>query len=298
MNLAGDRACSVCGDATFFAARGETKRHVRRLAKRVPWAALIMGTSKYDSGEYVAGSSYDAVRHLRRAASAGSPEALFHLGRHLADGAGCIQSIPDALVCLERCLIIDPVGYMDCVMDVMLRLAAKAIQDQSFDLAEDILEKLSTKGHGFGQYLLGSLYDDPLIPQGSEMEGKYWQLLSVLNGNNCTFLVAREFFWQDKLPQARLFLKLDKGPSDNSEDCIREDYEDLRDRLRGIKEYCSWCGLPLPTKRDRMTCRQCRAVCYCSRSCQKFHWNCRSLEDSHRNDCKDVAMIKADILYT
>ena len=118
-NLAGERSCSVCGDATVFRS-GEWKRHVRRLAKRVPWAALIMGMTKYDSGDHVAGSSYDAVRYLRKAASAGSPEALFHLGRHLSDGTGCIQNIPDALVCLERCLTIDPVGYMDCVGDVML----------------------------------------------------------------------------------------------------------------------------------------------------------------------------------
>ena len=296
-NLAGERSCSVCGTAVF-SRNGERRRHVRRLAKRVSWAALIMGTAKHDDGEYVVGSSYDAVRCLRKAASAGSPEALFHLGRHLSDGTGCIQNTPDALDCLERCLTIDPVGYMDCVGDVMLSLAGKAIKDQNFVLAERILENLSAKGHAFPQYLLGALYEDPSVQLGWEMEGKYWQILSALNGNNCIFFVAREFLWQEKIPQAKLFLQLDRGPSDNSDGCIREDYEDLRHALREIKEHCAWCGVSLPTKRDRMTCRQCRAVCYCSRSCQKKHWNCRRLEDSHRNDCKDVAMLKADILQS
>ena len=255
-----------------------------------------MGKSQYDSGDYVAGSSYDAVRYLRKAASAGNPEALFHLGRHLAEGFGCIQNIPDALVCLERCLTID-VGYMDCVVDYLLPLAGNAIKDDNFALAEQALENLASKGHDLPQFLLGALYEDPSASAQLrlEMDGKCWQILSALNGNDCIFFIACEFLRQDKLPQAKLFLQLDKGPSDSAAGS-REDYEDLRNTLREFKENCAWCAVSLPTKRDRKTCRQCRAVCYCSRSCQKYHWNCRRLETSHRNDCKDVAMLKADIL--
>ena len=289
-NLAGERSCSVCGYVSP-AQNGERKRHVRRLARRVPWAAMVIGTAKYDSGDYVAGTSYDAVRYLRKAASAGNPEALFHLGRHLLDGTGCLQNIPDALVCFERCLTID-VGYMDCVF----LSASNAIEGQNFALAEQVLENLAAKGQAFSQYLLGMLYEDPSVPLGSEMDGKCWQVLSALNGNNCIFYMARKFLYLKKLPQARLFLQLDAGPSDNGDSCICKDYEDLRNTLREAKEHCGWCGVSLPTKRDRKTCRQCRAVCYCSRSCQKYHWNCRRLETSHRNDCKDVAMLKADIL--
>ena len=94
-----------------------------RLAKRgVPWASLILGTTKYDGNEYVVGSPYEAVRYLRKAASAGSPEALFHLARHYGDGSGCIENVEEALVCLERRKTIDP-EYEECVHDYMFYLS-------------------------------------------------------------------------------------------------------------------------------------------------------------------------------
>mmetsp|Transcript_3837 Transcript_3837/g.10854 ORF Transcript_3837/g.10854 Transcript_3837/m.10854 type:complete len:465 (+) Transcript_3837:403-1797(+) len=291
-NRAGERvSCSVCGEAAP-ASVSEKKRNVRRLAKRAPWAAHILGTARYDDGEFAVGSPYDAVRYLRKAASAGNPEALFHLGRHLSDGCGCIQNLQEALVCLDRCVTIDP-AYTDCVSHVLVSLSGHYLEKKP-EVSEALLEKISITGNEAAQYILGTMYQDPAINLRSEdIDGQSWQLLSALNRHMFTYFVALRFFQQKKYAQARFFLEWDAGQQERQLSGQKKDYEALHEGLLQIKENCGWCGVPLPVKRNRKTCRQCLAVCYCSRSCQKYHWNSRS-ERSHRNDCKDVAMFKLD----
>lgn len=52
--------------------------------------------------------------------------------------------------------------------------------------------------------------------------------------------------------------------------------------LREIRNSCGGCGAALEGDRRNM-CRACRTYCYCSRECQKRHWN-RS-KDGHRVEC-------------
>ena len=56
--------------------------------------------------------------------------------------------------------------------------------------------------------------------------------------------------------------------------------------LRNIRNACGGCGAVLEGERRKM-CRRCRTYCYCSRDCQKSHWN--RADGGHRGECMEVA---------
>ena len=60
-------------------------------------------------------------------------------------------------------------------------------------------------------------------------------------------------------------------------------------KLRSLREVCGGCGAEFEGK-ERKFCRACRAYCYCSRECQKMHWNRK--EGGHREDCKGASELK------
>ena len=63
--------------------------------------------------------------------------------------------------------------------------------------------------------------------------------------------------------------------------------------LRKIRGYCGFCGSLFSTTAERKLCRGCHALCYCSRECQKKHWNRN--ENSHREDCKASMVLKVTL---
>ena len=65
-----------------------------------------------------------------------------------------------------------------------------------------------------------------------------------------------------------------------------------RSSLRDLRDTCGGCGAPLHGAM-RKKCGGCKTFCYCSRDCQKAHWN-RS-KDGHREDCMRVMELKEKI---
>ena len=59
----------------------------------------------------------------------------------------------------------------------------------------------------------------------------------------------------------------------------------LRSKLREISDSCGGCGAVLEGD-TRQYCRGCKAFCYCSRECQKLHWN--RADGGHRAECKEA----------
>ena len=59
----------------------------------------------------------------------------------------------------------------------------------------------------------------------------------------------------------------------------------IRSELREIRDSCGGCGVALEGD-TRQYCRGCKAFCYCSRECQKMHWN--RTDGGHRAECKEA----------
>ena len=59
----------------------------------------------------------------------------------------------------------------------------------------------------------------------------------------------------------------------------------IRSALRKNRDSCGECGAALQGDM-RKYCRGCKAYCYCSRECQKLHWNRK--KNSHRDECKEA----------
>ena len=61
--------------------------------------------------------------------------------------------------------------------------------------------------------------------------------------------------------------------------------EIIQSKLRKARNSCGGCGAALEGAM-RKYCRGCKAYCYCSKDCQKLHWNRK--KDSHRDECKEA----------
>ena len=61
--------------------------------------------------------------------------------------------------------------------------------------------------------------------------------------------------------------------------------ETAHSELCEMRKSCGTCGISLDSS-SRKLCAGCKICCYCSRDCQKVHWN--RLDDGHRDQCKTV----------
>lgn len=78
--------------------------------------------------------------------------------------------------------------------------------------------------------------------------------------------------------------KADHNTTSSREE-FKTEMDSYRHKLRDIRDSCGGCGNPLQGE-TRKYCAGCRVYCYCSRDCQKHHWN-RS-QDGHRKECKNA----------
>ena len=63
--------------------------------------------------------------------------------------------------------------------------------------------------------------------------------------------------------------------------------DEIRSKLREIRDSCGGCGDALEGD-ARKYCRGCKAFCYCSRECQKLHWNRADANGGHSTECKEA----------
>ena len=301
---------SMRGAAKEFAAC--LKKHSK---KGHPWAQARLA-KLYNEGDDIRQSLSEALHWNRQAAKRGHPTAMTVLGKcSLSGGLGCPVDLRQAQEYFEAGLKASKASYSYCYEDCqegLVEVAKRHYEAEAFEKARAILLPLAEEGLGEAQVLLGHVLLDCEggVTGGisySEAHKKYSAALPWFSsaafaledekaavGNAeygamccCQFLHkhAQAKFW------ARIVKKNLRHPEVEDESRVErvKGLVCLQRELRALRDICGGCGAEFEGK-ERKFCRACRAYCYCSRECQKMHWNRK--EGGHREDCKGASELK------
>ena len=263
-------------------------RELKRQAKRgVPWAQYNLGCDYNHSIQ--SQSPYEAIRWFRKAAANGHPGAFLELAKHYRHGDGCQKDLAEAKTCIQRSL--EHEGWFDeenGPWDELARIAAETYKEDR-EASEATLLTLAEGGIKAAQLGLTHLYDHHEEPA----EALEWASVAAKGGwlvtpclmirccgNLC--LVAQQRFW----------LSVATKHPDSLNGCECEALIRCRTNMRELRQSCTVCNAPLD-RSNRRLCKDCKTFCYCSRDCQKIHWN-RS-DDGHREECKEVKELKENL---
>ena len=100
-------------------------------------------------------------------------------------------------------------------------------------------------------------------------------------------LFAQSSFWFGRIKLSMIPTKRRRG--------VTEAYLLQRAFLRKLRDTCGACGAQFEGK-ERKFCGGCRTFCYCSRDCQKMHWNRK--ENGYREDCLGLTDLKMKLKET
>ena len=302
---------------------------VKKHAKRgYAWAQLTLGCI-YLGGELsVSQSSFEAKRWFEKAARQNHPAAHHRLARiylaqHSMPKKLGVMSVEDEDLSnakrhadavlsssttitspslVKNCLsILVTVGkrYCDDALDYKAQLS-EAYRHAKLLLSVQILEPIATDERKRNrddydtQYFLGRAYGS----MHNYIASREWCVssFSAKCANNAPAIGAlicckKLGLWaQVKVWNgAAINTPFPPGLS-NSErgKCVMHFVQAKRD-LRKLRDFCSFCGITF-SDTERKLCKGCRAICYCSRECQKMHWNHK--KGGHREDCKGALELK------
>mmetsp|Transcript_27872 Transcript_27872/g.56378 ORF Transcript_27872/g.56378 Transcript_27872/m.56378 type:complete len:375 (+) Transcript_27872:1534-2658(+) len=283
----GRSRCLLCGDITIGGGIGRLKKHAK---KGKPWAQFALGLY-FSSGRAVTQSHFEALRWFRKAASLGHPQANLALSEAYLGGEGCTRDLDEARRYAEFAVTLD--SFMrKAADDVLFSVGAEYFKSDAEDKAKELLTILAEGGHGTAQLALGRII---LWDEDYEC-ARHWFIEAMLQGNlpeelyyfACLYasfsciMVGQECearFWFR-------FVSTRDGMIGVLQPLDAKRYEAVRRDLRNLRTSCLVCEATLDGA-TRKLCKGCKTYCYCSRECQKFHWNMRG-EGCHRNECLEV----------
>ena len=292
-----------------------------------PWAQYYLGslyTGHYKTKFRMPQSNADARRWYRKASKQGHPLASLWLGLHLsleAKTRGCAPNPAEARFFIEKAM------HLDCNLGAPCRLLLICIATDPFDgknitvgaptgntsispeeieTAKEIIEPMAREALAKNndkedaQYQLARVF---------MAEGDYVSALELCSsaffsriedgdkGSDCSHAPYSAMLLTNNLgsrAQTKFWFRIAKqllpGSLDIHERGDRVRAFVKRQRMfRELRDTCGGCGVEFEGK-ERKFCRGCRAVCYCSRDCQKMHWNRKN--DGHREDCKAATELK------
>ena len=287
------KRCRLCNSTTVNSI-GLIKKQAK---KGHAWAQTALGV-KYDQGKKVTHSFYDSVRWYRKAAAKGHPGAMLNLSISCRLGEGCSRDLVEARAWAQKVVVCGSDRFKDIGIGELALIGVEYYHSGKRDEAQSALsavlemdiEKLATSATT--QCNLGCLYDNA----GDYSSALKWYSTTFLNqdyGADAAYY-AMDCCWKlQRLAEAKLWLSFgsragQKGiPDDWTRNIPR-----VQQRLRNLRQSCKVCSAPLD-RSNRKLCKECKAYCYCSRECQKVHWN-RS-EDGHREECKRVTELRETV---
>ena len=309
--------------------KGRTAKEVTACLKKHskkghPWAQANLA-GLYWEGNGIRKSLSEALHWNRQAAKRGNPFAMQEIGSWFLDGiGGCPVDLHQAQEYFEAGLKASKTSSAYCYeacREGLVGIALCHLRTKSFEKARTILLPLAEEGMGIAQETLGdailqdydwvlqdyeeglpyhevqNMYSSALVWYSSAAfalggdiaDKRHAEFRAALGAMHCSrgglHKYAQAKFW------ARLVKKNLRHPEMEYETRIAlvKGLVRVQRELRALRDICGGCGVEFEGK-ERKFCRGCCAVCYCSRECQKMHWNRK--EGGHREDCKDSSELK------
>ena len=285
-----------------------SKKHAK---KGRAWAQVDLAM-RYSTNDESKGTSAEALHWFREAASRGHPMGMYFLGKAFLYGSvGCSVDLLRAQEYFDAALRANR-GYSIEVDEGcwkgLIEIAKHHIRAKSFERAESILQPIAEEGIGEALTVLGSVFK----LSGDNHSALAWFTSAAFApylGDISRDIRDHEHgamvcCWElQKYAQAKFWGKLTRTTLQNGVllspsvpqfvRSARVKYlVQLQRDLRAIRDVCGGCGVEFEGK-ERKFCRGCRAYCYCSRDCQKMHWNRK--DGGHREDCKGAMELKKKI---
>ena len=305
--------CELChGNRTSIKA---LKKHAKRGSA---WAQFGLG-AKYETGGSLTLSYEDARLWYTKAARQNHPDALHNLGclykKGVIGGGVDLEKARDLVLSAMR---VDPenklyastlVKIAECyllggvvdewegakqALDILVPLAgtdpetSNATTETRFHLAYALFSRCAFQA-SYDWYCSTVLVSAESLG-GTDVNGESFADTATFNAMLCCRenrlgLKAQMIFWARLAKNVSISLTLD--PNERL-DRTQKIVEILR-AARILRDTCGGCGAAFEGK-ERKFCRGCKAFCYCSRECQKVHWNRK--KDGHREDCKGAMELK------
>ena len=294
---------------------GKTPKEVAACLKKHskkgrPWAQASLA-NLYSKGDGIRQSLSEALHWHREAAKRGHPIAMRILGKWFLRGTGGFSvDLQQAQEYYEAALEASKTSSASCYeacQEGLVEIAKCHLRTKSFEKARTILLPLAEEGMGTAQEALGDAifqdYEEGLSCH--EVQNKYSSALvwfssaafalmgeeaALGNAENGAMVCCEGLH---KYAQAKFWGRIVKKTlrTINIEARIIrvKGLVDFQRKLRAMRDVCGGCGAEFEGK-ERKFCRACRAYCYCSRECQKMHWNRK--EGGHREDCKGASELK------
>ena len=292
-------ACSCCGTVNNPNQKSLISRLKKQAKAGTAWAQSYMGTLLYHTG-----SGADGLRWLEKAAEGGHPAACYYLGSTFMGGTeghdGTSLNYGRAREYLERAMLLDDACTNPC-RDFLVKLADMHYEEGENEAFISIILPLASNGHNPAQLLIAvrAFKDEkePLVA--------YPLLKSAVLGADGPYRITESAYWAmacsanlGRFAIAKLLLPM-------ASKCVSFSNRSVEERVRRVnlivvlkqtlcdfRKECATCGTALG-RSNRRLCRGCRNHCYCSRECQKLHWNRK--KDGHSAECKEAQELKVQI---
>ena len=257
------------------------------------WAQLALG-AQYDEGGVLTQSHYEAIRWHRKAAANGHPDAMLNISIACRLGQGCSHDLIDARAWAQKVAICGSARFKDKSINQLALVGIEYYKSGKHDEAQSTLsailemdvENVVTRSKT--QHNLGCLYDCA----GDDFSALKWFSKCAMQGDNGVDVACGAMGCCRNLQryaEAKLWLSFASRARKDIPDHWVEHVLHFQQDLRDLRQSCKVCSAPLD-RSNRNLCKGCKAYCYCSRDCQKVHWN-RS-GDGHREECKRVMGLK------
>ena len=278
--------CSICTTPIPISDKSKIGSLKKRAKRGEAWAQYVLGNC-YVNGRHTSRSDHEARRWHEKAAKRGHPWAMHNLGVFYLEGRGGYSiDLTKARHLAKEAMSRDPL-WADPCQSLLFEIALRVDDNE----AKSILIPLAETGKSSAQNTLGAIIFNN---EKNYLHSKQWFEAAALQGNKNAadniLLCCREL---QNMPVANFWFNIIVSEPDMMPDepHQQKNVEKMGRELRKVRDSCGGCGAVLTGDR-REYCRQCKTFCYCSRECQKLHWN---RVGGHRCECLEVNALKGKI---